>query len=51
MLKREQGLQEVKMKQQIAGVSQQKKKRKYKGLDERLVAVVKSYSDTNKINI
>jgi len=48
MLKREQGLQEAKMEQQIAGVPQQKKRRKYKDLDERLVAVVKSYSDTNK---
>jgi len=48
MLKREQGLQEAKMEQQIAGVPQQKKRRKYKDLDERLDAVVKDYSDTNK---
>ncbi|KAF0749458.1 MULE domain-containing protein [Aphis craccivora] len=39
MLKREQGLQKAKMEQQIAGVPQQKKRRKYKDLDERLVAV------------
>jgi len=48
MLKREQGIQDAKMEQQIAGVPQQKKRRKYKDLNERLVAVVKGYSDTNK---
>jgi len=36
------------MEQQIAGVPQQKKRRKYKDLDEQLVAFVKGYSDTNK---
>ncbi|KAL4152975.1 hypothetical protein QTP88_000808 [Uroleucon formosanum] len=35
MLKREQSLQEAKMEQRIAGVPQQKKRRKYKDLDER----------------
>jgi len=47
MLKREQGLQEAKMEQQTAGAPQQKKRRKYKNLDERLIAVVKGYEETN----
>ncbi|KAE9532335.1 hypothetical protein AGLY_009958 [Aphis glycines] len=48
MLKREQGLQEVKMEQQIARVPQQKKRRKYKDLDEWLVAVVKEPKEIEK---
>jgi hypothetical protein len=47
MLKRKQGLQEVKMEQKTAGTPQQKKRRKYKNLDEWLIAVVKGYDETN----